>query len=56
MTYTVVGTLNGIDIRRRLHAWPTACARKGGKPPDDPGPWLPWSMSEERKQDLMAPG
>ena len=58
MMYTVVGTLtlNGINIRHWLHAWLTACAQKGGKPPDDPGPWLPWSMSEERKQDLMAPG
>ena len=28
---------------------------EGGKPPDDPGPWLPRSMSEERRQDLMAP-
>ena len=25
-------------------------------PPDDMSPWLPWSMSEERRRELMAPG
>ena len=56
MMYTVAETLNGIDIRHRLHAWPTACSQNGGKPPDDPGSRMPWSMNEERRQDLMVPG
>ena len=56
--YSVVGTLamNGIDVRRWLEAWLKACAKNGGKPPDDLSPWLPWSMSEERRRKFTAPG
>ena len=56
--YSVVGTLsmNGIDVLRWLEAWLTACAENGGKPPDDLSPWLPWSMSEERRRELATPG
>ncbi len=56
--YSVIGTLamNGISIRRWLHEWLEACARNGGKAPDDLAPWLPWSMSPERRRDLMEPG
>ena len=55
--YSVVGTLsmNGIDVLRWLEAWLTACAENGGQPPDDLSPWLPWSMSEERRRELAAP-
>ena len=55
--YSVVGTLsmNGIDVLRWLEAWLTACADNDGKPPDDLSPWLPWSMSEERRRQLTAP-
>ena len=58
MMYSVVGTLamNGIDVRRWLQAWLKACAKNGGKPPDDLSPWLPWSMSEERRRKFTAPG
>ena len=58
MMYSVVGTLalNGIDVLRWLEAWLAACAENGRKPPDDLSPWLPWSMSEERKREFMAPG
>ena len=58
MMYSVARTLemNGIDVRRWLREWLTACAENGGKPPDDLKPWLPWSMSEERRIALMAPG
>ena len=58
MMYSVAGTLamNGIDIRRWLAEWLTACAKNGGKPPDDLSPWLPWSMSEDRRRALAAPG
>ena len=56
--YSVVGTLsmNGIDVLRWLQAWLTACAENGRKPPDDLSPWLPWTMSEERRRELTAPG
>ena len=56
--YSVAGTLaiNGIDVRRWLQEWLTACAENGGKPPDDLSPWLPWSMSEERRREFAASG
>ena len=56
--YSVVARsrCNGIDVLRWLEAWLEACAKNGGKPPDDLSPWLPWSMSEERRRELMAPG
>ncbi len=28
----------------------------GGRPPGDLSAWLPWSMNEERRRALMAPG
>ena len=56
--YSVIGTLalNGIDILRWLQAWLDACANNGGKPPEDLSPWLPWSMSEERRRELTTAG
>ena len=56
--HSVVGTLSmhGIDVLRWLEAWLTACAKNGGKPPDDLAPWLPWTMSEARKRKFTAPG
>ena len=56
IVYSVVGTLsmNGIDVLRWLQAWLTACAKNGGKPPHDLSPWLPWSMSEERRRKFSA--
>ena len=56
--YSVVGTLsmNGIDVLRWLEAWLDACAKNGGKPPDDLSPWLPWSMSEARRRKFTIPG
>ena len=56
--YSVVGTLkmNRIDVQRWLQAWLTVCAKNGAKPPDDLSPWLPWSMSEERRRSFTAPG
>ena len=58
MMYSVAGTLaiNGIDVRRWLREWLTACAENGGRPPDDLSPWLPWSMSQERRRELAASG
>ena len=58
MMYSVAGTLalNGIDVRRWLEAWLTACAKNSGKPPDDLSPWLPWTMSEGRRSSFTSPG
>ena len=58
MMYSVIGTLtlNGLDVLRWLTAWLQACANNGGRPPDDLTPWLPWSMDEERRRELTAPG
>ena len=58
LMYSVVGTpnLNRIDVPRRLDAWLAACAHHGGRPPDDPAPWLPWSMDDARRRELTAPG
>ena len=57
ITYSVLGTLsmNGIDVLCWLEAWLAACAANGRQPPDDLSPWLPWSMSEERRRELTAP-
>ena len=54
---SVVGTLsmNGIDVLRWLDAWLAACAENDRKPPGDLSSWLAWSMSEERRRELMAP-
>ena len=54
--YSVVGTLsmNDIDVLRWLDAWLAACAENDRKPPGDLSSWLPWSMSEERRRELMA--
>ena len=54
--YSVIGTLsmNGIDVPRWLEAWLDACAKNGGKPPDDLSPWLPWTMSEARRRKFTA--
>ena len=57
MMYGIFETLrmNEIDIKKRLTAWLTACAKNGGRPPDDLTPWLPWSMDEERRRGFTNP-
>ena len=57
LMYSVVGTLNRnrIDILRWLQDWLSACADRGGRPPDDLTPWLPWSMDAPRRRELAAP-
>ena len=32
--------------------WLTACAGRGGQAPQNLDPWLPWRMSEQRRQEL----
>ena len=57
MMYGIFETLrmNEIDIKKWLIAWLTACAKNGGRPPDDLTPWLPWSMDEERRRGFANP-
>ena len=58
LLYSVIGTLylNGINVLHWLNAWLGACARNGGRPPDDLAPWLPWSMDDAHRRALTAPG
>ena len=54
MIYSVFATLdrNCIDIALWLRMWLEACAANGGRPPDDLDPWLPWSMTPQRRNEL----
>ena len=56
MMYSVARTLaiNGIDVRRWLKDYLTACAENGGRPPEDLSPWLPWSMGAARRRELAV--
>ncbi|MEE9530821.1 MAG: IS66 family transposase [Syntrophobacteria bacterium] len=38
-----------------LHNYLMACAENGGSPPVDLTPFIPWQMSEKRKQQLAKP-
>lgn len=38
-----------------LYGYLMACAENGGQPPMDITPFMPWQMSEERKQQLAKP-
>ncbi len=38
-----------------LYSYLSACAEHGGQAPADLAPFLPWQMSEERKQQLAKP-
>ena len=57
LMYSVIATLllNGIDVLRWLEDWLAACARNGGRAPEDLAPWLPWSMDDARRLELAAP-
>ena len=37
------------------HHYLDACANNGGQPPSDIRPFIPWMMSESRKQQLSKP-
>ena len=53
---SVVRTLevNDIAVVPWLEAWLSACADNGGRPPEDLGPWLPWTMDEARRAEFRA--
>jgi transposase len=52
--YTILETLGrcGINPQRYLQVYFEACARNGGKPPEDIEAFLPWSLSEEVRSQL----
>jgi transposase len=52
--YTILETLRrcGINPQRYLQVYFEACARNGGKPPEDIESFLPWSLSEEVRSHL----
>jgi transposase len=45
----------GLNPEHWLQEYLTACARKGGAAPADLTPFLPWAMSEDRRQLLSKP-
>ena len=53
---SVVRTLevNDIAVLPWLEAWLSACAANGGHPPEDLGPWLPWTMDEARRAEFRV--
>jgi hypothetical protein len=42
----------GLNPYTVLLDWLGACARHGGRAPPDSDPWLPWRMSEQRREQL----
>ena len=53
---SVIRTLeaNDIAVVPWLEAWLSACAANGGHPPEDLGPWLPWTMDEARRAEFRT--
>ena len=60
LTARMFSTLQSIELwqlnsRHWLREYLEACARHGGKAPDDLDPFLPWQMSQERRKYLKKP-
>ena len=45
----------GMDVRRWLNAYLTACAQSRGQPPPDLQNYLPWNMTAVRRQQWSLP-
>jgi transposase len=45
-------TLAKLNIRKWLTSYLRSCAENGGQSPADLAPYLPWTMSRERRQEL----
>lgn len=56
-SFTIFQTLlkNGIDPQKWLFAYFEACAQSGGAPPADLDAFLPWNLSEERREQWRYP-
>ena len=57
MMFSIFATLAvwKINPRKWLRWYLDVCAASGGKPPDDPAPFLPWNLSATRLADLRSP-
>lgn len=44
----------GLDVGHWLTAYLTACAQTGGKPPPEPGRYLPWNMTAQERERLRS--
>ena len=57
MLFSILQTLIlwGINPRRWLTCYLQACAENGGKAPGDIAKFLPWSMDEQRRAELIRP-
>jgi len=45
----------GLNPHHWLHDYLDVCANQGGQPPSDIRPFIPWMMSDQRKQQLSKP-
>ena len=52
--FSIVATLkkHGLNPRKWLTAYLQACARAGGKVPQDVEKWLPWNLSAQQKKEM----
>ena len=52
LMYSVLGTVenNALDVQRWLTDWLSACAENARSPPADLQPWLPWTMSAQKRR------
>ncbi len=57
LLYSVYGTLQlwGLNYYAWTLDYLDACARNGGRVPEDLAPWLPWAMDERRRAQLSQP-
>ena len=57
LLYSVYGTLQlwGLNYYAWTLDYLDACARNGGRPPENLAPWLPWAMDETRRAQLSQP-
>jgi transposase len=55
--FSILQTLNlwGVNPRHWLMAYLTACAENGGRAPLDIDSFIPWTMSEARRAELICP-
>jgi len=55
--FTIFQTLlkNGIDVKKWFFAYFEACAKNGGRPPENLDEFMPWNLSKEQKHAWRSP-
>jgi len=55
--FTIFQTLlkNGIDVKKWFFAYFEACAKNGGRPPEDLDEFMPWNLSKEQINAWRSP-